>query len=152
MGPAVVPLIGAGLGLLGSILANRSSAKEAQRNRMFQERMSSTAHQREVMDLSAAGLNPILSASRGASTPSGAVADVRDVGEGAVRGIASALSVKQAQANIELTRAQAAAANAAGQESNARTGIITNEAQAGRYELIRQQVLRGKMDLEQQQK
>ena len=52
------------------------NSTEAQKQRDWQTQMSNTAHQREIQDLKAAGINPALTAmgGAGASTPSGATA------------------------------------------------------------------------------
>lgn len=50
------------------------NAAEAQLHREFAERMSSTAVQRRMKDLEAAGINPILAATDGAQVPQGSAA------------------------------------------------------------------------------
>lgn len=96
-------IIGGGLSLIGGILGNKSNRDEASNNRDFQERMSREAHQREVEDLRKAGLNPVLSANHGASSPQGSVAPQRDAVTPALQ---SAVQIAQLKNETALRQAQ----------------------------------------------
>lgn len=156
LGPA---LLAAGGGVLGSVIdawsqhqtnksnerianeANAASAQQAEKQMQFQEEMSSSAYQRSMADMKAAGLNPILAYSQGgASTPTGAMGEVKAPKLDPVR-IGSNLSGSAVQAaqlfqqarrdesTIALQNQQATAATAQTQKSAAEADRTITQTQ-----------------------
>lgn len=114
-------LIGAGLSFGGSMLTNlfnkganeqasarqmQFNAAEAEKNRDFQERMSSTAYQRGMADMKSAGLNPILAYQKGpASSPSGSTAATSiapvQFEDSLSKGVNTAMAAKRLTAEVD---------------------------------------------------
>lgn len=139
-------LIAGGARLLGGLITDRGQRKanalaraEAQRNRDFQERMSSTAYQRATKDLEASGLNRILALGQPASTPSGAMARQMNpmAGTGEAAGEAMPTALRARLNNQMLTNMKAQAYKDEQQGSAAEANAVQMNAMS---DMIRQQI------------
>ncbi len=93
--------LGSLLGFGSGVATNIASAREAQKQRDWQERMSNTAWQRQAKDLQKAGLNRILGYTKGqsATTPSGGIAQMKDP-------MASSLAARRLNQELRNLKAQ----------------------------------------------
>lgn len=114
LGGIVPSLLGAGANIYsarqraqGQESANAAMQANAREQMTFQKMMSDTAHQREVTDLKAAGLNPVLSANAGASTPSGAMSVPQNPAPDYSQVIHTAIASQRAKAELALMAEQA---------------------------------------------
>lgn len=125
--PWIAPVIMGGASLLGGLMdksgassANQQNIKLAREQMAWEERMSNTAVQRRMLDVTRAGFNPVLAATGpGASTPTYSRANVENEMEGMGRAISQA-PASAAQAMATQAQVQNLNANTASQLADAR--------------------------------
>ncbi|MEM2002790.1 MAG: hypothetical protein QXT77_09115 [Candidatus Methanomethylicaceae archaeon] len=94
--------------LVGAGISGAFNAREARKNRKWQEEMSNTAYQRAASDLEKAGLNRVLALGSPAATPSGATASISapPLGKTGVAAASAKQAISQSQAQEGLLKEQ----------------------------------------------
>lgn len=125
--PGVGSVISTVGGLAGGFMQQGAQLGISREYMDWMERMSSTAHQREVEDLRKAGLNPILSAKLGgASSPTGSAPTMQNwVGDAVKSGVSTALAYKIADAQVENLAASTAKTMAEANEASTRADLLS---------------------------
>ena len=140
MAAAAIPAIGS---LLGGERANRERREMAREQMAFQERMSSTAYQRSVKDMRAAGINPMLAYMQGgASSPGGAMPQVADTISPAV---STAMQMMRMKADLNLIRQQTKKVQIEGMKTQAESRALYGDGRPGTG-LVTQQFLRARSE------
>lgn len=137
-------ILGAGaLASAGAIYTNQQNLKNTNKWNDVQVDLANTAHQREVLDLRSAGLNPVLSASgSGASVPALGSANMTNPAEGIADGISSAADLYTPQYKAQVANLKANTENI-NEDTSAKKVQQSLVNQQRENEKIRSEILEG---------
>lgn len=140
---AMLGMLGAGaISSASQAHINEQNIKHQLNTNAWSQDLADSAHQREVMDLYKAGLNPILSASgSGAQVPSLGTPNLQNPGQGLADGISSASNLMSSQykAQVANLKANTEKVNAESSAVHVHNDLVQQQSES---EKIRQDILR----------